>query len=158
MLKLIRIFLAGLIFSICLYSCDLPSGEKNQSGPPIPENMNYDTSLKFQQYWTQGRMLYKRNCINCHQNSGAGMKQLIPPLAGSDYLADTAAVACIILHGQQGEIIVNGQKFEGIMPANPQLKPLEIAELVTYIRNSWGNEGGFTSVKDAERYLNLCDK
>jgi mono/diheme cytochrome c family protein len=120
--------------------------------------MDLDTELKFTQYWTQGRVLYKQRCLNCHQNSGKGMEQLIPPLAGSDYLNDPQQVACAIKNGLQGKIVVNDTVYNGIMPANPDLSPLEIAELITYIGNTWGNTQGFTTVRDAEKLLNACEQ
>ena len=147
-----------LIFfsTLLITGCNLPSGETNQSGPTVPADMDRETELKFTQYWTQGRMLYKKRCLNCHQNSGKGMQQLIPPLAGSDYLKNTEKAACAIRHGLKGEIVVNDTVFNGIMPANKDLTPIEIAELLTYVGNTWGNTVGFTTVKDAEKLLANC--
>ncbi|AHM62102.1 nitrite reductase (NO-forming) [Flammeovirgaceae bacterium 311] len=112
--------------------------------------------MKFKQYWTHGRMLYKKHCIGCHQNDGSGLAQLIPPLAGADFLENRERVVCVIKHGQQGEVVVNGITYNGVMPASPQLQALDIAEIATYILNSWGNEGGFLGVQEAEAMLKNC--
>ena len=59
----------------------------------------------------------------------------------------------IIRHGQQGEIIVNGQNYNQAMPPNPQLTPLEIAQITTYLYNIWGYSEGIITSSDVENYL-----
>lgn len=126
--------------------------------PHIPQALDRQTQLQFRQYFGQGRVLYKKHCIGCHQNDGNGMAQLIPPLAGADFLQNTAQVMCVIRHGMQGPVVVNGVEYVGNMPANPQLRPLEIAEIATYIQNAWGNKGNFVRVHEAEAALKDCAK
>ncbi len=126
--------------------------------PAIPEGLDRASELRFKQYWAQGRALYKKHCIGCHLNDGNGMAQLIPPLAGADYLKNEAAVICVIRYGQQGPVTVNNIEYNGNMPANPRLRPLEIAEIATYILNTWGNKGSFVTVQVAEKALEACPK
>ena len=137
-------------------SGDAGKGEKQVYGPSIPEGLEEQKELQFKQYWTQGRILYKKHCIGCHQNDGDGMAQLIPPLAGADYLKNKEQVICVIRHGQQGPVTVNGIEYNGNMPASPQLRPLEVAEIATYILNAWGNKGSFVHVQEAEAVLQNC--
>jgi cytochrome c551 len=101
-----------------------------------------------------GKTLYENYCGNCHQSDGKGLGKLIPPLRDSDYFkANVHRTVWIIRHGQKGEIIVNGEKYNQAMPANPNLKPLEIAQIATYVYNIWGlNEGVITS-SAIEKYL-----
>lgn len=89
-----------------------------------------------------GKEVYGRTCIACHQPDGQGIPMAFPPLAGSDYLvADVDRAIRGVLKGQQGEMVVKGQKFNMIMP--PQmLSDTEIAQVVTYVLNSFGNPGG----------------
>jgi mono/diheme cytochrome c family protein len=61
-----------------------------------------EEETKRQQYITEGILIYKNNCANCHQTNGAGVASLYPPIAGSDYLADKNAVICLIRYGLQG--------------------------------------------------------
>lgn len=144
---------------LSLISCsgDSTGGEKQTYGPSIPEDLEPQKELQFKQYWTQGRILYKKHCIGCHQDDGDGMAQLIPPLAGADYLKNKEQVICVIRHGQQGPVVVNGIEFNGNMPASPQLRPLEVAEIATYILNAWGNHGSFVHVQEAEAVLQKCN-
>lgn len=151
---LVLVFFCLLSLSAC--SGDSKKQEQQVFSPHIPEGLDRQTELRFKQYWTQGRMLYKQLCIGCHQNDGGGLAQLIPPLAGADFLENKTAVMCVIKHGQQGPVTVNGITYNGNMPANPKLTPLEIAEITTYILNAWGNEGSFVTVQDADAALKTC--
>ncbi len=114
--------------------------------------------MRYQQYLLQGKKLYLTHCSNCHQNEGQGLVALYPPLAKSDYLMENIPrAACIIRNGLQGEIEVNGVGFNMKMEGHPELKPLEIAEILTYISNSWGNEYGFVQVLDVQQHLRNCE-
>lgn len=101
-----------------------------------------------------GKTLYENYCGNCHQSDGKGLGKLIPPLQDADYFKESIhRTVWIIRHGQKGEITVNGEKYNQAMPANPNLKPLEIAQIATYVYNIWGmNEGVITS-SEVEKYL-----
>ena len=115
-----------------------------------------DEEIKRQKYITEGILVYKNNCANCHQNKGEGLSALYPPLAGSDYLADKNSVVCLIRYGQKGPIVVNGKHYNRPMPAQPQLSDLEVAELVTYIYNEWGGQKKLIGVKEVTPILKEC--
>lgn len=117
-----------------------------------------EEEIKRQRYITEGILVYKNNCANCHQKQGEGVAALYPPIANSDFLANKNAVICLIRYGQQGPIVVNGKPYNRPMPPQPQLSDLEVAELVTYIYNEWGNEKKLTSVKDVTPILKQCEK
>jgi len=114
--------------------------------------------MYYEQYMVQGRILYKQHCANCHKEEGSGLGRLIPPLAGADYmLNDIPRTACIIKYGMEGEIVVNGVDYNQAMPANNQLTDIEIAQITTYVSNSWNNASGYYSVKDVSAFLDSCD-
>jgi mono/diheme cytochrome c family protein len=117
-----------------------------------------EEELQRQRYITEGILIYKNNCSNCHQSNGQGLAALYPPIAGSDYLANKDSVICLIRYGQQGPIRVNGKRYNRPMPAQPQLSALEIAELTTYIYNEWGSETTLTEVKTVTPVLDGCKK
>ncbi|UFH51862.1 cytochrome c [Spirosoma sp. KNUC1025] len=117
-----------------------------------------EEEIKRERYITEGILVYKNNCANCHQNKGEGLAALYPPIAGSDFLADKNAVICLIRYGQQGPIFVNGKPYNRVMPAQPQLSNLEVAELATYIYNEWGRETKVTDVKTVAPILEKCKK
>jgi len=87
-----------------------------------------------------GRRLFTI-CAACHQPTGRGLPNLFPPLAGSDFLnADKSRAIKIVMAGRQGEVVVNGMKFNNNMPAFP-LTDQDIANVLTYVYNSFGNSG-----------------
>lgn len=89
-----------------------------------------------------GADVYKNLCQACHQADAKGLKGAFPPLAKSDFFADDPLkAASVVLHGLTGPITVNGQKFNSIMPAQA-LSDEEIANVVTYLINNYGNKGG----------------
>ncbi len=89
-----------------------------------------------------GKSIYSSTCQPCHQADGKGIANSFPPLAGSDYFKGNATKAINpIVHGLSGNITVNGKTFNGIMPKQ-SLSDEEIANVVTFILNSFGNEGG----------------
>jgi mono/diheme cytochrome c family protein len=113
---------------------------------------------KFAKYMIQGKLLYTTHCSNCHQENGEGLGKVYPPLKNSDYLiASKSNTYCGIKNGISKEIVVNGVVYNQAMPANEQLTDLEIAEICTYIYNSWGLETGFIDVKEVSEGLNYCN-
>lgn len=95
-----------------------------------------------------GKILYETNCAACHQQDGKGLKGVFPPLANSDYLmAREDKGIGIVLHGLSGEIMVNGEVYDGVMP-QMRLGDDEIASILTYVRNSWGNKGNLVTAEE----------
>jgi len=90
-----------------------------------------------------GKELFAGTCSVCHQASGAGLPGVFPPLAKSDYLAaDPKRAIGILLHGLTGKLTVNGGEYDSVMPPMSQLNDDGIANILTYVLNSWGNPGG----------------
>ncbi|HEX6224655.1 MAG TPA: cytochrome c [Chryseolinea sp.] len=117
-----------------------------------------ENSPKFQQYFIQGEQLYLRHCANCHQKNGRGLGLIYPPLDTSDYMQNNMAeVLCLMRNGTSGELIVNGKSFNQPMPGISSLSDLEIAEIATYIYNSWSHDKGIVDVKVASQMLSSCD-
>ena len=89
----------------------------------------------------RGLTVYKAHCFACHQMSGKGMKALYPPLAENKTVTgDKEALIAIILKGMSGEIVVNGEKYNQVMIPHDFLNDNQIADVLTYIRNSFGNK------------------
>ena len=96
-----------------------------------------------------GEATYKAACLVCHQPDGKGLANAFPPLAGSDYLLkDKTRAIATVLHGRTGPITVNGKNFDSVMPPMTQLSDAEIANVLTYVSNSWGNKGWLVSATE----------
>lgn len=92
----------------------------------------------------EGEKVYAAVCSACHQANGAGVAGAFPPLAGSDWVAGKPEIlAAAVLHGLSGPIIVNGNSYNGAMPPwGATLSDDDVANVLTYIRSSWGNSAG----------------
>ena len=91
----------------------------------------------------------------CHQANGAGMAGVFPPLAKSDYIAANPKILPqVILHGLQGPVKVNGTDYNSVMPPMNQLTDDEVANISTYVLNSWGNPGGRVTKDEAAAIRN----
>ena len=92
-------------------------------------------------------------CFTCHQPTGLGLPGQFPPLAGSDWvLGNKERLIKITMHGLMGEIEVNGVKYNNVM-APPGIPPgsltdQQIADVLTYIRNDWGNSASSISPEE----------
>jgi mono/diheme cytochrome c family protein len=87
----------------------------------------------------RGKMIYSENCISCHMGTGEGITATFPPLAKSDYLMKTPENAIqAIKFGLIGKVTVNGVSYDNMMP-EPGLANDQIADVMNYIMNSWGN-------------------
>jgi nitrite reductase (NO-forming) len=99
--------------------------------------------LTIEEQIAAGKALFAGTCSTCHMANGEGMAGVFPPLAKSDYIAaDPAAVPRVILHGLEGPVTVNGTDYNSIMPPMSQLTDDEVANISTYVLNTWGNPGG----------------
>lgn len=95
----------------------------------------------FQSAMKKGATIYGA-CQGCHQATGTGQPGLIPPLAGSDWvLGGTERITRVVLRGLMGPVIVKGATFNNVMPTQQTLSDSELAAVLTYVRNSWGNQG-----------------
>ncbi len=102
---------------------------------------------------TKGKDVFMQTCFVCHQANGEGIPEQIPPLAKSDYFAkmtDDEAIH-IVIAGRSGEVIVNGKKYNGVMTPLNYLTDDQIANVLTYVRNSFGNEGGVIGADAVKR-------
>jgi cytochrome c551 len=114
---------------------------------------------KFQQYYVQGEQLYIKHCSNCHQKNGKGLGLVYPPLDQSDFLdKNFEQTICLMKQGVSGELLVNGKNFNQPMPGIPNLTDLEVAEIATYIYNTWTHQRGLIDVKQTEKIIRSCSQ
>lgn len=145
-----------LILSFILIIGCTPNKSEVANDSKNDENSHRD-NIRLKQYLIQGKRLYIANCSNCHQKDGTGLGKLIPPLKNSDYLkADVNRTICAVKHGIEGTIIVNGIDYNQAMPGNKEFTALEIAEVVTYVYNTWGEKAELIDVKTVKKVLNTC--
>jgi mono/diheme cytochrome c family protein len=127
-----------LLLSVMIYSC--------QS----------DASIEFNRYYSSGNVVYQQRCQNCHGDKGQGLNGLIPPLTDTIYLKTyNSKLACQLKNGLNAKITVVGKEFDGAMPPI-DLTPIEIAEVITYTTNSFGNKQGGYTEDQVQTILSKC--
>jgi glucose/arabinose dehydrogenase/mono/diheme cytochrome c family protein len=103
--------------------------------------------------------LYNTYCASCHQNDGKGDGSRFPPLGGTDWVTgDKTKLLNTLLKGLNGEILVNDKPYNGLMPPHNFLKDEEVANILTYIRQNFGNNASAVSVEEVKEYRNSQKK
>ena len=99
----------------------------------------------------KGKRVFLQNCAMCHQNDGTGLADVFPPLANSDFLmADKARSIGVVVRGLSGPITVNNQRYDSVMPPQTLISDEQVANVLTFIRNSWGNKGEAVSTEEVK--------
>lgn len=117
-----------------------------------------DEQIEYQRAYTAGEVVYYQHCRNCHGDKGEGLSALMPPLTDPVYLKqNNAQLSCIIKYGLNNKlIIVNKKPYQNQMPPSG-LAPIEIAQVLTYITNNFGNKQGIVTVNKVNADLAKCN-
>ncbi len=104
----------------------------------------------------RGKRVFMGLCFACHLPDGKGIASVFPPLAGSDFLmADRNRAIRIVLKGLTGPVTVNGAAYNSAMPPQEAvLTEQQVADVLTFVTNSWGNKGEAITVDDVRRVKN----
>ena len=109
-------------------------------------------TLTQQEQVDAGKVLFTGTCSVCHQANGEGLAGVFPPLAKSDYIAkDVKRIVSTVLHGLTGKVTVNGVDYNSVMPPMNQLNDDGIANILTYVLNTWGNPGGRITADEVKK-------
>ena len=135
--------------ALAVYLKSLPQtpAPADAGGPPV-------APAEMQRVMTLGATLYDRNCKECHAVDGNGMPPAYPPLAGNRALTMRSAVNPIrmVLNGGFPPGTAGNPRPYGMPPFRPTLNDDEVAAVVSYIRNSWGNRAGLVSPLEVDRF------
>lgn len=103
----------------------------------------------------RGQQVYNEYCKTCHQANGQGLGAVYPPVAKSDYLKNTPMPQIIkeVVNGKSGKIKVNGKEYNGVMaPLPKKYTDQDIASVITYVYNSFGNSGPVVTAADVKKH------
>ncbi|MGI8637733.1 MAG: c-type cytochrome [Segetibacter sp.] len=99
----------------------------------------------------RGHQVYQITCIACHQTDGGGVPHLNPPLIKTEYvLGDKARLIQIVLKGLNKPIEIEDETYTNVMPAQSQLNDQQIADVLTYVRNSFGNKASAVTIAEVK--------
>jgi mono/diheme cytochrome c family protein len=117
------------------------SGCLNNDKSPEASSKNYIATQQpaLKESIRRGEMVYADFCLQCHMAGGEGVAGSFPPLAGSNWLVEKRSESIqAVKYGQKGPIVVNGESYNSVM-VPMGLSDSEIADVLNYVMNSWGN-------------------
>lgn len=113
--------------------------------------MSFHQSTPDKTMMQRGKKVYDTYCLTCHQADGAGVPRMNPPLIKTTYvLGDKKRLINIILKGFNESVEINGDYYDNPMPAQPQLNDQQIADVLTYVRNSFGNKASVVTLSEVK--------
>ncbi len=103
----------------------------------------------------KGKKIFETRCLVCHQADGGGVPNMNPPLDGSTGVngKDIVRMVKIVTNGLDERVALDGMYYNNAMTANPDLKADAIADVLSYIRNSWSNKAGLVTVAQVNAAL-----
>jgi mono/diheme cytochrome c family protein len=128
---------AGIFISafILLFMISVPAFLKAQvNNHCVVKKSPYRLSLD------SGKKIYAMQCLACHQADGLGASPMNPPLTGKRVLGDKKKLIEIVILGLATHEEIDGTKYQNVMPPHPEMKDQQVADVLTYIRNSFGNK------------------
>lgn len=131
-----------LIFSVLLAGAMISCQNKNEnkkdqavSSKAITNNLPPTTEKEH-----PGKAVYTKYCLVCHQADGSGVPGMHPPLGPGSWTGrDPQELIAMMMKGLSGKIEVNGEVYNGFMPSQAHLTDEEMADVLSYIRSSFGN-------------------
>jgi glucose/arabinose dehydrogenase/mono/diheme cytochrome c family protein len=126
----------GRIWRIFYYKDDMPAPVNTtlyqplvlENPDPVPPEL------------MAGKQVYDRYCVQCHMNNGLGAPGMNPPLAAIDIVTgDKKRLIEIILNGLSEPMVIKGETYNNAMPPHSFLNDKQVADVLTYIRNTFGN-------------------
>lgn len=100
----------------------------------------------------KGKKIYETRCLVCHQADGGGVPNMNAPLDGSSNLVgnDIARLVRIIKNGYSERVALDGYYYSNAMTANPDFTDADIANVLSYVRNSWGNKASKITIAQVQ--------
>jgi len=144
---LTRMLAMALLGSLAITGCESegPQGASPKRDPATAVHSAEVASAgqSKEQRVAAGRKVYQNVCQACHGVEGKGLPGAFPPVANSDWIAENQGrLIEVILKGLSGPIVVNGQQYNAVMPPMAYLSDTDIANVLTFVLNTWDNPGG----------------
>ena len=112
-----------------------------------------EQEIEFARYYSGGMVIYQSKCQNCHGSDGKGLAALIPAL--TQLKTDKTILPCLVKYGSKSSPNPADKTFSSEMPAT-DLPPVDIAKVLTYVTNSFGNKMGTITTQQVENNLTDC--
>lgn len=146
MKRIINQLIYGTLFVILLVSCQNASKNKKVeavSSAQLLAGITKNLPVQSVEKVHPGKAVFIKNCLTCHQADGSGVPNMHPPLGPGSWVGkDPKELIAIMMKGLSGKIEVNGEVYKNFMPSHAKLSNKEIADVLSYIRLSFGNSFG----------------
>jgi mono/diheme cytochrome c family protein len=110
-----------------------------------------EDDLVIQDQMARGKKVYEAYCLACHMADGGGVPRMNPPLAKTVYvLGDKKRLIGIVLNGMDEPLEIDGETYSNVMAPHDFLKDQEIADVLTYVRNSFGNKASAITAEEVK--------
>ncbi|MBN2349342.1 MAG: cytochrome c [Bacteroidales bacterium] len=123
-----------IVLIIFMFSCKSGENPSQKATQEKPDN---------------GKLVYMKYCLSCHQYDGSGVPGMYPPVKATDWVSgDKERLITVVIKGLDKEIEVNGEIYNNEMPSHHYLSDVQIADLLTYLRSNFGNNAGPVTVEE----------
>ncbi len=117
------------------------------------EVLSHSDSKENPEYIVKGKKVYGQYCLSCHQGNGSGVSRLNPPLIGTEYvLGDKNGLLHILINGSNVGLDVDGETYSNAMPSFRHLSDEELADVASYIRNTFGNSAAPVTAEEVANF------
>ena len=124
---------------------------KTTTKKPVSKAAVAPAKSSLQSSITRGKQVYAAYCLACHQADGSGVPNLNPPLTQTTWvLGSKTTLIEQVLKGSNGKVEIDGETFHNTMPAQAHLNDQQIADVLTYVRNSFGNKASIVSAGEVK--------
>ena len=138
MKQLQALTLTGILFISCALLM-------SQTKPASPNQNKLAGSID------RGKKVYTERCLTCHQADGGGVQNMNPPLTKTKWvLGDKVQLIQIVLKGLSTGVEIDGDSYHNVMASHADLSNLQIADVLTYVRNSFGNKAKAVTEADVK--------
>jgi len=136
-----RLLLSSLILLPCLlYAQTKKTGTKSTAATKTTSTNTLKSSI------ARGKTVYGTYCLACHQEDGSGVPNMNPPIINTSWVLGSKTVLIQqVLKGSANKVEIDGEKFHNTMPPQAQLTDQQIADVLTFVRNSFGNKASIVT-------------
>lgn len=140
-----RVLFVGVL-SIVLLSVKAQTKTKVQPKKPVTKQAAVSSKSSLATSIARGTSVYTTYCLACHQADGSGVPNMNPPLIKTSWVLGSKTVLIQqVLKGSVGKVEIDGETFHNSMPPQPQLTDQQIADVLTFVRNSFGNKASIVT-------------
>ena len=144
-----RGFIIGVFFLLAMQVAQSQTSQKKTAPTKTTTKATASSSLK--STMQRGELVYKSVCLTCHQADGGGVPRMNPPLIKTKWvLGDKTKLITLMLKGMNEPIEIEDEEYHNPMPPHAQLSDQQIADVLTFVRNSFGNKASMVTSSEVK--------